>query len=108
MLTEMVQSVTADPCAPVRSSYDRLLSTVTVPDEYLPTFASVESSLLRRRRAAFLPVPASINDVVINGEWSRTWNDKPFLQHLDNNWGVAIFASITETYVYSAIAISSL
>jgi hypothetical protein len=93
LLSEMIDSVTADPCAPVRSSYERVLSSTTMPGQYAPTYASVESILSRRRRAAFPSVPSTIDEVVIEGEWSRTWSDKPFLQHLDNNWGIALFAS---------------
>ena len=93
LLAQMIDLVAADPCAPVRSAYERVLGSASVPSHYMPTFASVESILLRTRSASFPPIPTAVSQVVIAGEWARTWNDEPFLIHLDNNWGIAMFAN---------------
>lgn len=57
----------------------------------IPTFKSVRSILQRKREQCFPPTPTNIDEVIIQDEWARTWNDRPFLCHLDNDWGVAVF-----------------
>jgi hypothetical protein len=95
MIAAMSNVIGADPCAPVRSAYDQVVANVGVqyPSDYIPTFHSVQCRLRRRRASAFPPVPRTIQDVAIAGEWTRTWHDKNFLMHIDNGWGVAIFAT---------------
>ena len=85
----------ADPCASVRSAYDNVVANVGTqyPSSYVPIFDSVQSQLKRRRASSFPPVPHTIQDVAISGEWSRSWNDKNFLMHIDNGWGIAVFAT---------------
>lgn len=93
MIAVMSNVIDADPCAPIRSAYDSAVANVRYPSNYIPTFQSVRYRLRRRRASAFPPVPTTIQDVAITGEWSRTWHDKNFLTHIDNGWGVAIFAT---------------
>lgn len=40
-----------------------------------------------------LEIPDTINDVDINGQWATTWAERQFLSHLDNTWGVCVFAT---------------
>lgn len=45
-------------------------------------------------RSSLLPaIPHDINDVLIENEWGETWNGEPFLSHLDNDWGISVFAT---------------
>lgn len=86
----MLLALQGDPCAPVRSAYDVVLASIPRP-RVIPTFKSVSSILQRKREQCFPPTPNNIDDVVIQDKWARTWNDRPFLCHLDNAWGVAVF-----------------
>jgi len=78
--------------------YDRVLA-INPRSRVTPSFRSVNSILHRKRQACFPPTPATIDDVIIDGEWSRTWNDRAFLCKLDNAWGVAIFLSAEDARV---------
>jgi hypothetical protein len=35
----------------------------------------------------------TIDDVDIVGEWTTTWAGRPFLGHIDNEWGVCVFST---------------
>lgn len=80
----------ADPCLPIRNAYDHVLAR-NVPSRDTPTFNSVRSILQRHKQDSFPPLPSTVDDVRIEDEWARTWNDRPFLCHLDNDWGVSVF-----------------
>lgn len=73
MIAAMSDVIDADPCAPVRS-YDHVVANVSAkyPSNYIPTFQCVQCRLRRRRASAFPPVPRTIGDVAIAGEWTRT------------------------------------
>jgi hypothetical protein len=94
----------ADPCAPVRAAYDQILATSRqhATSDSIPIFTSVDSVLRRRRSSCFPPVPENINDVAINGEWAHTWNDRQFLSHVDNGWGLAVFATERQMRILAA------
>ena len=62
-------------------------------DVTVPQFSSILSSLKRFRASCMPPLPTDIDDVNIEGPWSTTWSDKPILSHIDNDWGVLIFAT---------------
>lgn len=51
MIAAMSNVIGADPCARVRSAYDNVVANVSVqyPSNYIPTFESVHSRLIRRR-----------------------------------------------------------
>ncbi len=70
MIAAMSNVVSADPCAPVRSAYDNVVanSGVQYPSSYIATFASVHSTLNRRRASSFPPVPRTIQAVAFMGE----------------------------------------
>jgi len=76
----MSQIADADPCASIRSAYDNVVSNVNAqhPLNYIPTFKSVQSRLTRIRASAFPPVPRTIQEVALTGEWTQTWHDQNF------------------------------
>ena len=39
------------------------------------------------------PVPHDVDEVQIEDAWADTWFNERFLQHLDNDWGIAVFAT---------------
>ena len=59
---------------------------------YVPAFASVKSIMSRERSRLIPPIPQSINDVVVNGEWAQTWRGQNFLLDQDD-MGVLCFAT---------------
>lgn len=61
--------------------------------EHLPEFHSVRTLMQRARCALVPPIPRVCADVRIEGEWANTWLHERFLLHLDNDWGVAVFAT---------------
>lgn len=61
-------------------------------DEF-PLFQSVRSRSKRFRSAHTPPLPNTVRDVAIAGEWAQNWRGKTFLRLLNNNVGVAVFAS---------------
>ena len=94
LLSSMTDVVRADPCSRVRAAYDSIIAaSSSIQDDDIPTFSSVASILKRRRATCFPSIPVTINDVDIRDDWQRTWHDKNFLQHLDNAWGIVIFAT---------------
>lgn len=94
LLSQMSDIVRADPCAPVRAAYGQTIATnASLPHADIPIFSNVNSYLRRRRASCFPAIPTTINDVNVVGEWSRTWNDKLFVQHIDNAWGILVFAT---------------
>jgi hypothetical protein len=103
----MENSICGDPCAPVRNAYD--IATVNAaaryPSAYIPTFASIQSRLNRKRATSFPPIPQTITDVAVVGPWQRTWNDKQFLIHIDNGWGVAMFATHKSLRILAACTV---
>lgn len=58
-----------------------------------PGFLTVRSVMGRARAAVMPPVPAAIDGVVIEDQWAETWARDQFLLHLDNDWGIAVFAT---------------
>ena len=59
----------------------------------LPAFRPLRTRLQRVRAATLPAIPQVIDDVDIQGEWGRNWRGDPFLRHLDNDWGIALFAT---------------
>jgi len=95
MVRQMIHVVQADPCAPVRAAYDYITAgtnqTHDLLDDAVPSFDSVATVLRRKRSVCFPPVPRNIANVAIDGEWAKTWADRPHLSFLDNNWGIVVF-----------------
>ncbi|GFO39893.1 hypothetical protein PoB_006639800 [Plakobranchus ocellatus] len=61
--------------------------------EPLPEFHSVRTLMQRARSTVVPPIPQVCADVRIEGEWANTWLQERFLLYLDNDWGVAVFAT---------------
>jgi hypothetical protein len=89
---QIIRVVAADPCAPVRAAYDNVLANIGPgSSQAVPPFASIETTLRRKRNAAFPTLPRDVLDVDVSDEWSLTWKDKTHLSLLDNQWGIALF-----------------
>lgn len=81
---------------PTRRSFDKVVADFMDSEdgvEDLPDFHQMKSKIQRLRSSLLPPIPHSIDDVEINGEWGRTWSHRPFLSLLDNNWGILLFVT---------------
>jgi len=91
----MREEITRDSTRPIKRVYNEILTETAenIPIENTPEFANVQSALKRTRSSLIPDVPQTINEVVIEGDWAITWSGREFLSHLDNAWGVCIFAT---------------
>ncbi|CAC5359120.1 unnamed protein product [Mytilus coruscus] len=66
----MVNHVSANPEVSGRQAYDNVVQQVPRNErDSIPTYDCLRSSLDRTRRKHIPPIPATINDVAINGRW---------------------------------------
>ena len=90
----MQAEATQDPTRPVRRVYAAEVARIQRQGggdrSQIPSFESVKSAIKRTRSQTLPPVPHHVQDVAIDGPWAETWMHERFLQHLDNDWGVAI------------------
>ncbi|KAL5020075.1 hypothetical protein ScPMuIL_002967 [Solemya velum] len=95
LVQRMRDSIRTDPTRPIKRVYNEVLTQAArnVPVEDTPEFRNVQSALKRTRLSLMPEIPDTINDVDINGEWATTWAGRRFLSHLDNAWGVCVFAT---------------
>ena len=94
---DMQEVIGQNPTLPVRRIYDgevaRLHRQGGGDRPTIPNSSSVKSSIERRRRTMMPPLPATLADVQIAGPWAETWLGSRYLQHLDNQAGIAVFAT---------------
>ena len=89
----MHASIRDNASVPVRRVYDKVTNSDSGDSDEVQQFSSFRSRL-KRYRAKFVPaLPTDIDDVDIHGEWARTRTGQPFLNRLDNHWGLAIFTT---------------
>ena len=58
-----------------------------------PVFQNVRTVMPRVRIAHVPHIPRVVEEVRIDGQWGLTWSNERNLLHLDNDWGVVIFAT---------------
>ena len=85
--------VERDPTRPIKRIYNQVVQRDQVEEEHIPEYNNVKSKLQRKRASLMPPTPGEIQDVEIVGEWERTWTDRQFLSHQDNDWGLLVFAT---------------
>lgn len=91
----MKKTVSEDPSKPIKRVYNEVIERFigNDEDEDLPEFSGVRSALQRVRSSLLPPIPTDVDDVNIRGEWKKTWGRNKFLSLLDNDWGIAVFAT---------------
>lgn len=89
---QMLRKVVEDPTKTSRKIFNEVLNGANDIAGF-PSFHSVRSRINRKRRSLMPPMPATIHDVEIEGIWNKTYNGEKFLQLLDSNWGLAVFAT---------------
>ncbi|CAB4024197.1 Hypothetical predicted protein [Paramuricea clavata] len=96
-LNDAKGSVRDDPTRPIKRVYDQHVSAIHREaggsDQEIPDFQSVRSQMSRVKSAEVPDTPQDIDDVNIEGSWARSWRNKRFLLHQDNDWGIAIFGT---------------
>jgi len=89
----MHESIRDNPSVPVHRVYDKVTNSDSGDSDEVQQYSTFRSRL-KRYRAQFVPaVPTDIDDVDIHGEWARTRTGQPFLNLLDNQWGIAMFTT---------------
>ena len=93
VLKEIQKRVHANPTLPVRRVYDEVIEIDSGDSDDCPAFSNVRSRI-KRFRSEFIPgIPKSIQDVVFDGDWAKTWKGRTFLSHQENNVGIAVFTT---------------
>jgi MULE transposase domain len=93
VLKEIHKRVQENPTLPVRRVYDDVIQIDSGDSDDCPTFSNVRSRA-KRFRSKFMPaIPRTIQDVVVDGDWAKTWKGRKFLTYQDNNMGLAVFTT---------------
>jgi hypothetical protein len=84
-----------DPTKPTKRVYNDVMQRAVryVHPTDIPEFHSLRSSLSLTRSTLLPDIPDDVDEVILEKEWKRTWNDKTFLSHQDNNWGLLVFVT---------------
>ena len=98
IINEIRNVIAEDPTDPVKRSYDRTVSRILCQDgnnraEHVPEFYNIVAQLNRKKRQHVPDIPATVEQVEINNEWAETWDGQRNLLHIDNEWGIAVFAT---------------
>ena len=95
-INDIKSQIEDDLTAPVKRIYNRQVAQVHCQgdgDRPLPEFHLIQSQLHRAKQRAVPPILRNVDDVNIDGEWANTWQGFRNLVHLDNDWGIAVFAT---------------
>lgn len=98
---EMIATIKQNPCTPVGRVYKSTVSDIFRRNTQgggdrepnVAEFNSFKSILTRARSKGMPPIPRRVEDVNIQGTWAESWQDERFLLHIDNDWGISIFAT---------------
>ena len=94
LVERMLNVVAADPTLPVRRVYNRILAELGPEQlQLLPAFSSIKSRLERRRAKLMPPIPQTVEEVVVEGEWAATWTGEQFLRKSSRRHGFLLFAT---------------
>ena len=90
LLKRLKHGSVADPTVPVRRLYDVAVENDSGDSDCVASFESVRTRIKRVRSELVPHIPASIDDVNIQGTWRLTWRNRQFISWQDNNWGISI------------------
>ncbi len=97
VVSKMRNAICNDPTRPIRRVYNDIITLESSDDEDdnlpIPDFLSVRSALHRHRQTFYPPIPRSVHDVVVRGQWRKTWKGERYLVHQDPQWGLLIYMS---------------
>lgn len=94
VLKKIREKIATDPTVPVRRVFDKVVDEEICSDsDELPNWEGLRTRAKRMRSKFMPPLPATIDDVDINGPWAETWKSQRFLSHIDNDWGIVVFTT---------------
>ena len=90
----MLNLVAADPTQPVKPKrvYDQVVAQAP-RGQHLPTWDSVKTRLERRRASHMPPIPRTVQEVDVQGEWAATWGGDQFLSKNNRQHGYLVFTT---------------
>jgi hypothetical protein len=92
LLRSMHEKIEQNPTVPMKRVYDDVIADCSDDsDEFMPQFSNVRTRVQRYRSSFVPPLPRTINDVDIDGEYAKTWKGRQFLTYQDNGCGIAVF-----------------
>ena len=83
-----------DPTGPVKRVFNAVVQNTDVHIEDVPDYNSVRSRLKRCRQKALPPIPHTVEEVNVEGEWERSWRGHQLKSYQDNDWGILLFATL--------------
>ena len=102
-VNSMKDDLVQNPTRPIKRVYNEHLSrayqnagAAGIPPPSIPEFHEIRSSLARMKAQQCPPVPRNINQVNIVGPFAQTHLGERFLLYINNNIGIAIFATDIE------------
>ncbi|KAK6195696.1 hypothetical protein SNE40_001068 [Patella caerulea] len=93
---ELKKEIRRNPSTTIKRIYDAgLIKKVRRGDsrEFIPDFLKIRPILARARRQILPSIPKTTTDVVIEGQWTKTWSNYDFLLDHDVDWGVTLFGT---------------
>ncbi|XP_077863133.1 uncharacterized protein LOC144345908, partial [Saccoglossus kowalevskii] len=105
MMREVKQKLAEDPSKPIKRVFNDAAGRREDRGEDVPVYASLRSRMHRCRQENLPPIPRRIEDVQIEGEWTRSWRGRRFLSLVDNGLGVLIFLTTGCLRILSEVSI---
>ena len=87
-----MDKVTSNPTRKLNDIYDEKLQGSSL--EFIPICGQVRATMSKLRSKILIPIPSTIEELKIEGEWGKTFRGEPFLLYLDGQSEVVIFAPI--------------
>lgn len=92
LVQQMLEQVAADPTLPVKRVYDQAVAQAADVG-HMPRFESTKSRLERMRATLMPPIPNTIQEVAVEGEWAATWDGEDFLSKHHLQHGFLVFGT---------------
>ena len=92
LIEQMLERVAADPTLPIKRVYDEAVA--LAPDvRHMPPFHAIKSRLERKRASLMPPIPQTVEQVAVEGEWAMTWTGDQFLSKHNQEHGFLVFGT---------------
>ena len=92
LIQTMLERVAADPTLPVRRVYDEAVARARHV-QHMPPFNAVKTRLERRRASLMPPIPHTVEEVDVGGEWAASWGGDNFLSKHNHQHGFLLFGT---------------
>ena len=96
-VNQLKRKIEENPTIPTKRVYDQEVAGIyrrgIAPDINIPGFNNIKAQLERKKAQIVPPIPQTIVDVQIDGEWARTLLGRRYLLSIDYHWGIVVFAT---------------